>query len=232
MKNIKNLRGLTVATALLFGLPALAAEPAYEWISDPAELAARGFGEDAAPIKRLIPAVDNRSFEERLAERQAMDDAIKSSSEVGGRGVRWAAVQGTDFKFLNESALYNATNFWIHGVAGTPNRFADAPITLRDDRQIFFLDVWSSDTNATQGVDVALYRTCHPSFSAGAPEVTELAVVEGGTFSGGNRFAFVSVPGSVFVDNALCTYFVRARFSDFDAGSTVQLQKVRVVWSG
>ncbi|MBX3725902.1 MAG: hypothetical protein KF823_08290 [Xanthomonadales bacterium] len=232
MKNIKNLCGLTIATALLVGLPAMAAEPAYEWITDPAELAARGFDADAPPIKRLIPAEDNRSFEERLAERQAMEDAIKSSSEVGGRAVRWAAVQGNDFKFLNEGALYNVSNFWLHGLAGTPNRFADAPITLRDDKRISFLDVWTNDTSAAQGVDVALYRTCHPAFTAGTPDVTELAVVEAGAFSGGTRFQFVSVPGMVYVDNPLCTYFVRARFSDFDAGSSVQLQKVRVVWAG
>lgn len=232
MNHSKNLRGLAVAIALLSGLPAIAAEPAYEWITDPAELAARGFGENAPPIKRLLPVEDSRSFEQQLADRQAAEATLKSWTDVGGRTVRWAAVQGTDFKFLNELARYNTSNFFVHGLAGNPNRFADAPITLRDDRQIFFLDVWTNDTNAAQGVDVALYRTCHPSFSAGAPEITELAVVEGGTFSGGNRFAFVSVPGSVFVDNALCTYFVRARFSDFDAGSTVQLQKVRVVWSG
>lgn len=231
MKHINNFRGLTLATALLVGLPALAAEPAYEWISDPAELAARGFDTDV-PIKRLIPAQDVRSFEERLAERRALEDAAKSATDVGGPGVRWAAVQGNDFRFLNEAALYNASNLWMHAGPGTPNRFADAPITLRDDRRISFLDVWTDDTNAAQGVDVALYRTCHPSFSAGAPDVTELAVVEGGSFSGGNRFQFVSVPGPTYVDNPLCTYFVRARFSDFDAGATVQVQKVRVVWAG
>lgn len=232
MKNFRTFTGIAVATALLVALPA-AAEPAYEWITDPAELAARGFDPDGPPVQRLVPVRDDRPFEERVAERLALEDVAKGAVDVGGPTVRWAAVQGADFKFLDETAGYSTLgNFVLHPAVGSPNRFADAPILLRDDRRIAFLDVWTDDTNADQGVDVALYRTCYPSFSAGAPVVTELAVVEGGTFSAGNRIQFVSVTGPIYVDNGLCTYYVRARFSTTAVGNTVQVQKVRVEWAG
>lgn len=232
MTNFRNLAGAAAVFALLIALP-VAAEPAYEWITDPAELAARGFDPDGPPIQRLVPVHDDRPFDERVAERLALDEVAKSSVDVGGPAVRWAAVQGTDFKFLDEAAAYSTQgNFLLHPLAGSPNRFADAPILLRDDRRILFLDVWTDDINADQGVDVALYRTCYPSFSAGAPVVTELAVVEGGTFSSGNRLQFVSVPGPTYVDNGLCTYYVRARFSTTAVDNTVQVQKVRVEWAG
>lgn len=232
MKNFRTFTGIAVATALLVALPA-AAEPAYEWITDPAELAARGFDPDGPPIKRLTPVDDDRPFELRLTERLQLAEAAKAGVDVGGPAVRWAAVQGTDFKFLDETAAYSTTgNFVLHPVAGSPNRFADAPVLLRDDRRLLWLDVWTNDTNPTGFVDVALYRVCYPSFSAGVPDVTELAVVEGGTFSGGNRFDFSSVPGPTHVDNGLCTYYVRARFSSVSVGATVQVQKVRVYWAG
>jgi hypothetical protein len=232
MSRYHSLSGAGLAMALLLACSAGAAEPAYEWITDPAQLEARGFAPDGPPIKRLVPDPTARAHE-LLAERR-MQAALKSSGvDVGGETVRWAAVQGADFKFLNEGALYSTTgNFVIHPLVGTPNIFADAPIQLRDDRRIQFLDVWTDDTNAAEEVDVALYRTCHPGFTAGAPDITELAVIEGGTFSGGNRFEDTTVPGAVHVDNPLCTYFVRARFSTGSSGNTVVLQKVRVVWAG
>lgn len=232
MKSFRTFSGVAIATALLVSLPAVA-EPAYEWITDPAELAARGFDPDGPPIQRLVPVHDDRPFEERVAERLALEETRKGAVDVGGPAVRWAAVQGADFKFLDETAAYSTTgNFVLHPESGSPNRFADAPILLRDDRRIAFLDVWTNDINAAEGVDVALYRTCYPSFSAGAPVVTELAVVEGGAFSTGNRLQFVSVPGPTYVDNGLCTYYVRARFSTTAVGNTVQVQKVRVEWAG
>lgn len=223
--------GAAVASVALFAAPIVAAEPAYELISDPAELAAWGFDPDGDPIRRLSPVEDARPYEERLAERLA-EEARNNAPDVGGRNVRWASVQGNDFKFLNEGTPYGTQgNFVLHLVPGGPNRFADAPIQLRDDRRLQWLDVWTSDTSVDHAVDVAFYRTCHESFFSGAPVVTEIAVVSAGTFSAGNRFQFVGVPDT-YVDNGLCTYFVRARFSSFDADQTVVLQKVRLIWAG
>lgn len=221
-------------SALLAGLMAAglaqAAEPEYEWISEPAELAARGFDPEGPPLRRLIPVEDPRPLEEQLAERQAAEQRA-GSAEVGGPAVRWATVQGTDFRFLNEGAQYTTQgNFTLSIESGTPNRFADAPVLLKDDRRLSFLDVWTDDTHPDRGVDVALYQVCQPMYSGGAAVVTELGMVSGGVFSGGERFTFATLSG-VHVDNRTCVYFVRAMFSSFDFGTEVKVQKVRVLWS-
>lgn len=231
MHRIASLATLTIVFMLVLGGPCRAEDPPFVWITDPAELEARGYGRNAPPVRRLIPVEDHRPLAERIAEREAEERTRAAASDVGGRAVRWAAVQGTDFRFLNELATYNAANFEIYPLPSSPNRFADAPITLRDDRRIRFLDVWTTDFHPDHSVDVDLIETCHPSFGAGSPVITELATVVGGNFSGGNRFDFVVVPGNVYVDNALCTYFIRARFSNVAGDANVRLLKVRVVWA-
>lgn len=226
------------ASVLLAGLLAFgtarAAEPEYEWITDPVELEARGFDPNGPPLRRLVPVEDPRSMEERLAERQEEEAQRAGSAEVGGPAVRWATVQGTDFRFLNEAALYTTNgNFTLSIQPGTTNRFADAPVLLKDDRRLRYLDVWTRDTNAARGVDVALYEVCQPMFSGALAEVTELALVSSGVFSSGDRFQDAPVPPNTYVDNRRCVYYVRAMFSSpLDYGTDVQVRKVRVLWSG
>lgn len=231
-KQTITLAGSVLLAGLLAFGTARAAEPEYEWITDPTELAARGFDPEGPPLRRVIPVEDPRSLEEQLAERQEQEAQRAGSAEVGGPAVRWASVQATDFRFLNESALYTTQgNFTLSIQSGTPNRFADAPILLKDDRRLTFLDVWSEDTNANRGVDVALYEVCQPMYAGGAAQVTELGLVSGGTYSGGERFQFIFLPSDIYVDNRGCVYFVRAMFSNFDFGTDVELRKVRVLWS-
>jgi hypothetical protein len=230
-KQSMTLAGSAVLAGLLAFAPVQAAEPEYEWITDPAALAARGFDPDGPPLRRLIPVDDPRSPEEQLADRQA-EAARAGSAEVGGPGVRWATLQGPDFRFLHEGASYTTQGSFILSVqSGSNNRFADAPILLKDDRRLAWLDVWTHDTNPDRGVDVALYRVCHPMFAGAPADVTELAIVNGGTFSGGDRFSFSSIP-LTYVDNRTCAYYVRAMYSSpLDYGTDVRLQKVRVLWS-
>ena len=202
----------------------------YELISDPAELAARGFAPDGPPLWRLKPVDDPQELAARRAEREAEAERA-GSPEFGGPGVRWASVQATDFRFLSEASSYSTMGaFTLSCMAGSPNKVADAPIFLKNDRRLIWLDVWTYDTDVDYGVDVALYRSCQPGFGPGAPVVTELGLIEGGTFSAGNRFSdqFMS---SVHVQNSTCAYWVRAMFDDCAAGISVRVQKVRVMWS-
>jgi hypothetical protein len=224
--------GAIVLAALSASGTTLAGEREYEWITDPVQLEARGFNPDGPPLRRLVPASDTRSKEERLAERRAREQRA-GSAEVGGPGVNWATVQASDFRFLSESALYNTGgDYYLSIEPGTPNRFADAPILLKDDRRLMYLDVWTHDTNPARGVDVALYEVCQPPFTGAAAEVTELAMVEGGSESGGNAFNWATIPVT-YVDNRVCVYYVRAMFSiPVDYGDDVRLQKVRVYWNG
>lgn len=220
-----------LAGLLAFGT-ARAAEPEYEWITDPVELEARGFDPHGPPLRRLVPVEDPRSMEERLAERQEEEAQRAGSAEVGGPAVHWATVQGTDFRFLNEAALYTTEgSFTLSIQPGTTNRFADAPVLLKDDRRLMFLDVWTLDSNPDRGVDVALYEVCQPMFAGAVADVTELGMVSAGGFSGGERFQFISLPGGTYVDNRRCVYYVRAMFSfPLDYGTDVRLRKVRVMW--
>lgn len=202
----------------------------YDLISDPAELAARGFAPDGPPLWRLKPVDDPQELAARRAERQAEAER-DGSPEFGGPAVRSASVQSTDFRFLNEASTYNTSGtFTLACTAGSPNRFADAPIYLKNDRRLTWLDVWTSDTSTDDGVNVALYRSCQPGFAGGAPVVTELGLINGGTFSAGNRFndLFMS---PVHVQNSTCAYWVRTMFDNCAAGTSVRVQKVRVMWS-
>lgn len=224
MKAIQFLSSLAVLAA--FGVTAQPAEM-IEWISDPAELAAKGFDPDGPPIQRLIIEPDDRPLIERLAEREQ----IETSVDVGGGGVRWASVQATDFQLLGDEAAYTTQgNFNFSCLTGSPtNMFADAPIHLRDDRRLRFFDVWTHDSTDPANVEVLLYRVCQPAFNAEAPVVTELA---SSTSSGnsGNQFSWLSIPGSVYSQNSTCSYWVRARFGSCDAGTNLRVYKARVIW--
>lgn len=202
----------------------------YELISDPAALAARGFDPDGPPLWKLKAVDDPSQLAARRAER-ADEEQRAGSPEFGGPAVRWASVQGSDFRFLNEAANYTTMgNFTLSCRAGSLNRFADAPVFLKNDRRLSWLDVWTADTDGANGVNVALYRSCQPGFSGGAPVVTELGIINGGSFSGGNRFQYLLM-SPVHVENSTCAYWVRAMFDDCSAGTAVQVQKVRVMWS-
>jgi len=216
----------TLALLACGNLAAQASEP-VEWITDPAELAARGFDPDGPPIQRLIIEPDTRPLAERLAEREL----IETSVDVGGGDVRWASVQATDFMLLGDEAAYTTQgNFNFSCLAGAPtNLFADAPIHFRDDRRLRFFDVWTHDSSASGDVEVLLYRVCQPAFTAAAPVVTELAS-RSSTGSGGNQFSFVSIPGMVHSQNSICSYWVRTRFPNCTAGIDLKVLKARVVW--
>ena len=224
MKAIQFLSSLAVLTA--FGVTAQPAEM-IEWISDPAELAARGFDPEGPPIQRLIIEPDDRPLAERLAEREQ----IETSVDVGGGSVRWASVQATDFQLLGDEAAYTTQgNFNFSCLTGSPtNLWADAPIHFRDDRRLRFFDVWTHDSTDPANVEVLLYRVCQPAFSAEAPVVTELAS-RASTGSSGNQFSFVSIPGPVYSQNSTCSYWVRARFQSCNAGIDLKVYKARVIW--
>lgn len=226
-KTLIALAGLLPALAMAAPVP-----PAdggdYELIADPAELSSRGFDPDGPVLWRLKPGQDPQD----RAEREAQREAERVGSPVfGGPAVRWAAVQGVEFKFVQESALYDTRgDFTQSCTEGSPNRFADAPVKLKDDRRLTWLDVWTYDTSSTEGVTVGLYRSCQPAYEGGAPVVTELALIQGGAFSDGYRFQdFLMSP--TYVQNSTCAYWVRAMFSSCDAGLDVRVQKARVSWS-
>jgi hypothetical protein len=199
----------------------------FEWITDPEELAPRGFDPDGPPIQRLIIEPDPRPFEEQVAERERNEIA-------GGTGnieVTWASVQATDFQLLGDEAGYNTQgNFIFSCSPGSPsNMWADAAIPLPRNRRLRFFDVWTYDTSADHNVEVLLYRACQPIFSADPPVVTELAS-RTSSGSSGNQFSFVSIPGPIYTQTAACTYWVRARFSSCNDTTALRVQKARVIW--
>lgn len=218
-----------IGTLALLASGHLAAQPPepIEWITDPAELAARGFDPNGPPIQRLIIEPDLRPLAERMAEREL----IESSADVGGGNVRWASVQATDFMLLGDEAAYTTQgNFNFSCLTGAPtNLWADAPIHFRDDRRLRFFDVWTHDSADPANVEVLLYRVCQPALAAAAPVVTELAS-RASTGATGNQFSFVSIPGPVHSQNSTCSYWVRTRFQTCNDGVNLKVLKARVIW--
>lgn len=101
--------------------------------------------------------------------------------------------------------------------------FSDTLLELPDGYSFDWVRVWGRDTNVDENLRFFVFQTCYPSFSAGAPDSTNLGTI---TSSGnaGDWSASVSL-SDVTVNNTSCTYYVRTAFDD--TGSSLRLYKVR-----
>lgn len=228
MSSIPLTKALLAATLLSFSVGIAAETADVEPITDPQALQARGFDPEGPPVYRFDRQPDDRALDVRIAARE-QDASQSTPAGPRGQAVNWVSVQATDFQFLADQNAY--TTFGNHTLScetGGTNRFADAPVRFEQGRRLRFLDVWTRDDSVDHNVNVALYQACQPMWSGGAPVVTELGMIQG-SGNPGERFQFMTLP-EVFAQNRTCTYWVRAMFSSCAAGTSVAVQKVRVIW--
>lgn len=201
-------------------------------IMDPAELIRLGFDPATDEVWRAAEFDDSQMLQERLARTEVPASTPGPAALNPLVDEIWTSVQSNDFHFRGASTVFSNTGqLELACSSGSPVRHADAAIQLPNDHRATWMDVWAVDSSTAAGLEVALYEICQNIVDPTRRSVTQLAVVDTGA---------ATSPGAVFMNkhsgpnrwvrSATCSHMVRATWSSCAAGTSVRLQKVRVLW--
>jgi hypothetical protein len=205
--------GLGLVLVLLVFTSPSKAQPAPERVrvTDPAELAAMGFGSGAVVYR----ATGGGSSEPETPDEFGTTVSGYSSYNAN-------QFHGTDNTYAYSCIDCDGRVYHTGGV-----NLADMQLAMPSGSSFKGLRWWGYDFHAAD-LELAVFKTCLPPSGAGTPVTTQLGVL--GTSSGtpGDVSGFINIPGVETVDNEACTYWVRILWN----ASTVNLQlyKVRAQW--
>ena len=210
---IRTLCLLALAFASAAHADALERHPEAIRITDPARLAAIGFGPDAVVHE--------------LHEAQADPAAERESAGSGGtvfRSYLGVDAQGRTGAF-EYSTVYSSGD--IHRISAAES-FADILVTVPAGYRFEFVRFWAEDNSAANDLQVFLLERCLPSFTAGVPELT----VIGSAVTGGNPgyvTQTLNLTPDFALDTTACTYSLRLRFDTTDSSLSFFRARVQLV---
>lgn len=142
------------------------------------------------------------------------------------------ALSGTELRGADASMRLQTTNEGRSCAMGSTSPFAAMPVYLPHQAQISSIRVFGFDNSATDNLTVGLVRRCTNLLGNLSTTLIAEFVSQG---SPGNFTQFQSINANGEVNNQLCSYIIRVRFSspdgaNFCAGNGLRLQKVRLSW--
>lgn len=191
-------------------------------VTDATDLAAMGFPADTENVFRI--------------ERESPEppEAVRAGIGADPRayGQDWSLLMGTEFIGTDDRFLRTPTGYPAELVCqtGATESRARARVSLRHDRQLWYLDVWAYDGSAATDLAVRLFENCSPMYAAGSPLVTEIASMST-TGNPGYTLLSTTLPG-VYPDVQQCSYYLEANFGAGcpASGYDLRLSGARVVW--
>lgn len=119
--------------------------------------------------------------------------------------------------------------------SGSGNAFADITLNLPSASVVSAMRIWGFDQSASNDLTTSLIERCTPNNQSGSVITSVIAQLSSST-SAGNFFEAMSIASNNTIDNDACSYTLRTRYStpgeaNFCAGSTLRLQKIRLVYS-
>lgn len=228
MHAFRSLSCLLLAFGLVAGTTTAHASPDpnhFQLLTDPAELALRGFDPDGPPVylPRNPPVAD-------AAEQAHLQGALAERGQAPGTG--WVTVSATDFQFEHDQvsySLYQAFNALTCSDSHITTA-AWAPVHLENDRRPRFLDVWVHDSSANTHLNARLMATCTSPAQPHQLNHVVLAETDSSTLSGDARLSAMIAPGAHHVNNHHCAYSIVVRYVSCAGGPALQLRKARVIW--
>lgn len=119
--------------------------------------------------------------------------------------------------------------------SGSGNAFADIALNLPSASVVSAMRIWGFDQSASNNLTTSLIERCTPNNQSGSV-ITSVIAQLSSTTNAGNFFEAMSIASNNTIDNDACSYTLRTRYStpgeaNFCAGSTLRLQKIRLVYS-
>ena len=230
MQSIHGSLFLLLAAALLAGnaladhRPAWQTSSDYARITDPATLALWGFEPDGPPVYQL-PNHPQPAAAELEQWRQVLDQRGQPANSG------WRNVSPSDFQFEHDQVQYSLYQPFNSLACSAPagSTRAVAPIHLANDRRPRFFDGWVHDSS-TSVLHAGLMAACTDPQSPGQVDYLVLGEVNTDNVTGDTMLSRMMLQGAHHVDNQHCQYFIRAVFSNCNAGGQLQLRKARVIW--
>jgi hypothetical protein len=194
--------------ALLLEVPLMAQPaPAVVRVTDPADLAAMGFGPGA------------------IVYRPVRSAGSETPGEFGTTVSDYSVYNASQFHGRRSTYQYHCADCGgdVYHVSG--DTFADVQLELPNGSNLNAVRWWGYD-DATADLTIILLKTCLPPFGAGPQVVTN---IDTGESSGtpGEVSGLINPPPET-IDNEACTYWVRVRWDD--STPALQLYRVRAEW--
>lgn len=119
--------------------------------------------------------------------------------------------------------------------AGSGNAFADITLNLPSASVVSAMRIWGFDQSASNDLTTSLIERCTPNNQSGSV-ITSVIAQLSSSANAGNFFEAMTIASNNTIDNDACSYTLRTRYStpgetNFCAGNTLRLQKIRLVYS-
>jgi len=222
---------VTIAVSLSMASARVAAEtggdsgPERVLITDADELERLGYPRDAANVWK-------RAHSESSTERSAMSIEDRESAMGGGPLIQYTGYSGFEFQPLVDDVDYvKGPSFLMQNGAlaslqATPAIF-EVQLQLPNGSTWNWLDIFGFHDAAGKELRITVLSRCSASlFEAANPAETVLAS-RTATDTGANFWLAAGLGGEV-INNALCTYHVRAVFWTDTTAPNVQMQLIKV----